>query len=144
MRVALGLTAIPAPISLIVLARSYTCTFTPACRSDNAAVSPPMPPPTMAIDSSSCSDIITSLCFHAQRCLNVMREGKRTMSPTREQARAAGFLSLLTAKKSARAAINTGQEAIPDDDCRDILYATTDGALWHHLLVERAWSDQRY
>ncbi len=66
------------------------------------------------------------------------------MSPTREQARAAGFLCLLTAKKSARAAVNTGQVAIPDDDCRDILYATTDGALWHHLVVERGWSDQRY
>ena len=48
------------------------------------------------------------------------------------------------ATKSARAAANTGQLAIPEDDCRDIFYATMDGALWHRLVVERGWSDQRY
>jgi len=48
------------------------------------------------------------------------------------------------ATKSARAAAGTGQLAIPEDDCRDILYATMDGALWRRLVVERGWSDQRY
>ena len=48
------------------------------------------------------------------------------------------------ATKSARAAADTGQLAIPEDDCRDILYATMDGALWHRFVVERGWSDERY
>jgi AcrR family transcriptional regulator len=48
------------------------------------------------------------------------------------------------ATKYARAAAKTGQLAIVEHDCRDILYATMDGALWHRLVVERGWSDQRY
>jgi AcrR family transcriptional regulator len=48
------------------------------------------------------------------------------------------------ATKSARAAVRTGQLTIPEADCRDILYATMDGALWRRLVVERGWSDQRY
>jgi AcrR family transcriptional regulator len=44
----------------------------------------------------------------------------------------------------ARAAAATGQLAVPEEDCRDILFVTTDGALWHNLVEGRAWSDERY
>ena len=44
----------------------------------------------------------------------------------------------------AREAAATGQLAIPQAECRDILWSTTDGALWHRLVSGRNWSDSRY
>lgn len=48
------------------------------------------------------------------------------------------------ATKYAGAAAETGQLAISEDACRDILYATMDGALWQRLVAERGWTDERY
>jgi hypothetical protein len=48
------------------------------------------------------------------------------------------------ATKFARAAAETEQLAIPEDECRDIMYAMLDGALWHRFVVERGWTDERY
>jgi AcrR family transcriptional regulator len=48
------------------------------------------------------------------------------------------------AGKYARAAAATGQLAVSEDECRDVLLATLDGALWHRLVVERGWSDERF
>lgn len=48
------------------------------------------------------------------------------------------------AAKYARAAAATGQLAISQEECRDILYATMDGTLWQRLVAERGWSDDRY
>jgi AcrR family transcriptional regulator len=44
----------------------------------------------------------------------------------------------------ARAAAATGQLAVSEEECRDLLAATMDGALWHRLVEERGWSDDRY
>lgn len=44
----------------------------------------------------------------------------------------------------ARAAAATGQLAVSEDECRDVLFATTDGSLWHNLAERRGWPDQRY
>lgn len=44
----------------------------------------------------------------------------------------------------ARAAATTGQLAVSEDECRDVLWSTTDGSLWHRLAEQRGWSDQRY
>jgi AcrR family transcriptional regulator len=44
----------------------------------------------------------------------------------------------------ARAATATGQLASPEESCRDVLFATTDGSLWHNLVEQRGWSDERY
>ena len=30
------------------------------------------------------------------------------------------------------------------DECRDVLFATTDGTLWHTLVGRQGWSDERY
>jgi AcrR family transcriptional regulator len=48
------------------------------------------------------------------------------------------------AGKYARAAAATGQLAVTEDECRDVLWATLDGALWHRLVAERGWSDERF
>jgi AcrR family transcriptional regulator len=48
------------------------------------------------------------------------------------------------ATKYARAAAATSQLAIPEAACRDLLFATMDGALWHRLVLERGWSDAQY
>jgi AcrR family transcriptional regulator len=48
------------------------------------------------------------------------------------------------ATKFAQAAAETEQLAIPQDECRDITYAMLDGALWHRLVLERGWTDERY
>jgi AcrR family transcriptional regulator len=44
----------------------------------------------------------------------------------------------------ARAAAATGQLAVSIDECRDILWSTTDGSLWHRLVQRRGWTDERY
>lgn len=44
----------------------------------------------------------------------------------------------------ARAAMATGQLAVSEEECRDVLWSTTDGSLWHGLVEGRGWSDDRY
>jgi AcrR family transcriptional regulator len=44
----------------------------------------------------------------------------------------------------ARAAAATGQLAVSERECRDLLAATLDGALWHRLVEERDWSDNQF
>jgi AcrR family transcriptional regulator len=44
----------------------------------------------------------------------------------------------------ARHAHATGQLAVPRDECRDVLFATTDGTLWRTLVDGRGWPDDRY
>jgi TetR/AcrR family transcriptional regulator, regulator of autoinduction and epiphytic fitness len=48
------------------------------------------------------------------------------------------------AEKYAREAAATGQLAVSEQECRDVLWATLDGALWHQLVTERGWSDERF
>jgi len=48
------------------------------------------------------------------------------------------------AGKYARAAAATGQLAVSEDECRDVLWATMDGTQWHRLVAERGWSDERF
>jgi AcrR family transcriptional regulator len=44
----------------------------------------------------------------------------------------------------ARAAAATGQLSVPEKECQDVLFAMTDGSLWHTLVARRRWSDERY
>jgi AcrR family transcriptional regulator len=44
----------------------------------------------------------------------------------------------------ASAAAATGQLAVTEDECRDVLWSTTDGFLWHRLVQQRDWTDERY
>lgn len=44
----------------------------------------------------------------------------------------------------AREAASTGQLAVSEDECRDVVWSMTDGTLWHRLVVERGWDDERY
>ena len=44
----------------------------------------------------------------------------------------------------ARVGAATGQLTVPEVECRDVLFATTDGSLWHNLVERRGWSDERY
>ena len=48
------------------------------------------------------------------------------------------------ATKYAHAAAATGQLAVSEDECRDVLFSTMDGTLWHTLVGERHWSDERF
>jgi AcrR family transcriptional regulator len=44
----------------------------------------------------------------------------------------------------AEAAAATRQLAVSKAECRDVLAATMDGALWQRLVAERGWSDERF
>ena len=44
----------------------------------------------------------------------------------------------------AEAAAKTGQLAVSEEECRDIVWSFTDGMLWHRLVQERGWSDERF
>jgi hypothetical protein len=38
----------------------------------------------------------------------------------------------------------TGQLAVPEDECRDVIWSMTDGMLWHRLVNERGWTNERF
>ncbi|CAA9259760.1 MAG: hypothetical protein AVDCRST_MAG50-2935 [uncultured Acidimicrobiales bacterium] len=44
----------------------------------------------------------------------------------------------------AAAAAATGQLSVTEEECRDVVWATTDGYLWHRLVEQRGWSDERF
>jgi AcrR family transcriptional regulator len=72
-------------------------------------------------------------------------EGAATAEPEAQQMLDTWKARLIdVATKFAQAAAATQQLAIPEEECRDITYATLDGALWHRFVVERGWTDERY
>jgi AcrR family transcriptional regulator len=44
----------------------------------------------------------------------------------------------------AAEAAATGQLAVSEQECRDLVWATTDGLLWHRLVEVRGWTDEQY
>jgi len=44
----------------------------------------------------------------------------------------------------AREAASTGQLAVSEEECRDIIWSLSDGTLWHLLAEERGWTDERF
>ena len=44
----------------------------------------------------------------------------------------------------AAEAAKTGQLAVSEEECRDVIWSMTDGTLWHRLVVQRGWSNDRY
>ena len=44
----------------------------------------------------------------------------------------------------AAEAAKTGQLAVPEDECRDVIWSMTDGMLWHRLVNERGWTNDRF
>jgi AcrR family transcriptional regulator len=41
-------------------------------------------------------------------------------------------------------AAKTGQLAVSEEECRDAVWAMTDGLLWHQFVQVRGWTDERY
>ncbi len=44
----------------------------------------------------------------------------------------------------ASEAAKTGQLAVTEAECRDVIWSMTDGMLWHRLVNERGWSNKRF
>jgi AcrR family transcriptional regulator len=44
----------------------------------------------------------------------------------------------------ATEAVTTGQLAVSVDECRDVMWSMTDGMLWHRLVTERGWTNERF
>jgi AcrR family transcriptional regulator len=44
----------------------------------------------------------------------------------------------------AKEAAATGQLAVSEEECRDLIWATTDGLLWQRLVQARGWTDEQY
>ena len=44
----------------------------------------------------------------------------------------------------AREAAATGQLKVTEQQCRDFVWAMTDGHLWYQLVVERGWTDEQF
>lgn len=99
-------------------------------------------------------DLATRLRAHAVVMIPVLRritplfralQGAATSEPA-----AAAMLAefdeqrLDAAGRYALAAAAAGQLAVSEQECRDLLAATLDGALWHRLVEERGWSDDRF
>jgi AcrR family transcriptional regulator len=89
--------------------------------------------------------VVLTAAFRRMTPLLLMLQGAVASQPA-----AAAMLAefderrLDAAGKYARAAAATGQLAVSEDECRDVLSTTLDGALWHRLVAERGWSDERF
>ena len=44
----------------------------------------------------------------------------------------------------AAEAAMSGQLAVSEEECRDVVWAMTDGMLWHRLVNERGWSNEHF
>jgi hypothetical protein len=44
----------------------------------------------------------------------------------------------------AAEAAKTGQLAVSEDECRDLVWSMTDGVLWHRLVNERGWTNEHF
>ncbi len=44
----------------------------------------------------------------------------------------------------ASEAAMTGRLAVSEEECRDVIWSMTDGTLWHRLVNERGWSNERF
>lgn len=44
----------------------------------------------------------------------------------------------------AAEAHRTGQLAVSEEECRDVVWSMTDGMLWHRLVNERGWTNDRF
>lgn len=44
----------------------------------------------------------------------------------------------------ATEAAATGQLAVSEEECRDLIWSMTDGMLWHRLVIERGWTNERF
>ena len=44
----------------------------------------------------------------------------------------------------AAEAAKTGQLAVTEEECRDVIWSMTDGMLWHRLVNERGWTNERF
>ena len=44
----------------------------------------------------------------------------------------------------AAQAAATGQLKVSEQECRDLVWATTDSVLWHRLVEQRGWTDERF
>jgi AcrR family transcriptional regulator len=44
----------------------------------------------------------------------------------------------------AAEAASTGQLAVSEAECRDVIWSMTDGMLWHRLVSERGWTNARF
>ena len=99
-------------------------------------------------------DLPTRLTEHAVVNTRIMRRtarlhlavrGAATSDPT-----AAAMLAEIDRQRleamtiHARAAATTGQLAVSEEECRDVLWSTSDGSLWYRLVQQCGWSDQRY
>jgi len=48
------------------------------------------------------------------------------------------------ATRYAKAAARTGQLAVSEQECRDLVFALLDGMLWQRLVIDLGWTDARY
>lgn len=44
----------------------------------------------------------------------------------------------------AAEAAATGQLAVSEQECRDVVWAMTDGTLWHQLVQQQGWTDEQF
>lgn len=100
--------------------------------------------PDLATRLRAHSDVLTPVLRRITPLFRAL-QGAATSEPA-----AAALLAefderrLDAADQYARAAAATGQLAVSQEECRDLLAATLDGALWHRLVAERGWSDDRF
>jgi AcrR family transcriptional regulator len=100
--------------------------------------------PDLARRFEAQADVLTAV-FRRITPLLLMLQGAVASQPD-AAAMLAEFdqMRLDRAGKYARAAAATGQLAVSEEECRDELWATLDGDLWHRLVAQRGWSDERF
>jgi AcrR family transcriptional regulator len=99
-------------------------------------------------------DLARRLVLHAQFSTRTARRiapfQLAIQGAAASEAAAAGMVEEISRQRltgmsvMAAEAAATGQLAVSEEECRDVIWAMTDGMLWHRMVVERGWSDERY
>jgi AcrR family transcriptional regulator len=99
-------------------------------------------------------DLATRLRLHARTMVPVMRRftpllraieaAAATEPAAAEMINEADAGRLDACRHYAEAAAATGQLAVPTEECTDVLNVALDGHLWHRMVAERGWTDERF
>lgn len=100
--------------------------------------------PDLAVRLTRLAEVNTMVMRRTAPLLRALRGAAASERAAAELVAQADDARLEAIGTHASAAAATGRLAVPEQECRDVLWSTTDGTLWHRLVVERGWTDDRY
>jgi AcrR family transcriptional regulator len=96
--------------------------------------------PDLARRLAQQAELFTETAYRIVPFLLAMQSAAAAEPAAAEMVEEIGRQRLAGMGVMAREAAATGQLAVTEEECRDVIWAMTDGMLWHRLVRERGWS----